>query len=323
MGLRHAFQPTGPSDPALPIDDADWNAAHVIDDNLDFPAIATPAAPPAGEVRLFAKSQTGQRNALSILYPNGREARLDEDESEFLQLAYRPAANSNALLGDGSLPQTITGTATASTVQVTNFFQMFPRIEARVATASATAVAGFRGGNAIVRVGKDANAPGGFNFRCAWGPSAYNLPTTHRACCGLLNTTAVPTDVEPSTQLNGVWMGWDAADTNIQIMHNDGTGAATKIDLGASFPVPTGADINTVYLLELYSPNETTQSVEYRVVKYNAASRSVLAEASGTITTNLPSVTTLLANRVWVSVGGTSSQVGVALFGVSIDLDYS
>ena len=147
------------------------------------------------------------------------------------------------------------------------------------------------------------------------------MPATGRACCGLLNTTAVPTDVEPSTLLNGIWMGWDAADTNVQIMHNDGTGAATKIDLGASFPVPTAPATN-IYMLELYSPNELTQSVEYRVVRFNLTGRGVAAEATGTITTNLPAVTTLLANRTWVSVGGTSSAIGVATFGTAIKLEY-
>ena len=290
---------------------------------LRLPAIAKPASPAAGGIKLYTRSQVGQRNTLSILYPNGREARIDEDEGEFLQLQYRPAPNSNALLGDGSLPQTITGTATASTVQVTNFYTMFPKIEARVATAAATAIAGFRGAIGVVRVGSDANAPGGFNFRCAWGPGGFSMPATHRACCGLLNSTAAPTDVEPSTLINGVWMGWDAGDTNVQVMHNDASGTATKIDLGASFAVPTGTDFNTVYLLELFSPNEATQSVQYHVVKFNTATRTILAEANGTITTKLPAVTLTLANRVWCSVGGTSSAVGVTLFGVCIDLDYS
>ncbi len=290
---------------------------------LRFPSIATPTAPAADGIKLYTKSQVGQRDMLAILYPNGREARLDEDESEFLQLQYRPAPNSGLLVGDGTLPMTITGTATASTVQVTNFYLMYPRIEARATTAATNAIAGFRSASSICRVGNDANAPGGFNYRCAWGPAAYSIPSTHRALCGLLNVATAPTDVEPSTMVNGIWMGWDAADTNVQIMHNDGTGTATKIDLGASFAVPTGTDNNVVYLLELYSPNESTQSVEYHVIKYNAATRSPAASASGTITTDLPSVTTLLTHRVWGSAGGTSAQIGIALFGVSIDLDYS
>ncbi len=288
---------------------------------LRLPAIASPTAPASGGIKIFNQLEVGQRDALSVIYPSGRVARLQEDLCEFLQLRFRPSANSNLLVGDGSLPQTATGTATAATVQTTDLRTMWPRVEARVGTASTTAIAGFRGNSAIVRVGKDAGAPGGFNFHCVWAPAAFSLPATHRACCGLLASTVAPTDVEPSTLVDGVWMGWNAGDANVQIMHNDGTGAATKIDLGASLPVPTGADFNA-YLLELYSPNALTQSVQYRVVRFNAIDRSVSAEATGTITTDLPDVLTLLANRVWTSVGGTSSAIGVSLYGVGIDLDY-
>jgi hypothetical protein len=89
---------------------------------------------------------------------------------------------------------------------------------------------------------------------------------SHRAFCGLDGTTNIPTDVENSTLATGiVGMGWDAADANIQILHNDLSGVATKIDLGTSFPVPA-ADRSEVYELQLFSPNSLTQSVSYRVM---------------------------------------------------------
>ena len=136
-----------------------------------------------------------------------------------------------------------------------------------------------------------------------WGPATGVATTTNRAFCGLTNSTAAPTDVEPSTILNQVGMGWDAADTNIQMM----------VDLGASFPVPT-TDRTAVYKLELFSPKGTTQSVQWRVT--NLVSGAV---AQGTATTDLPAATALLAPRVWMSVGGTSSVIGVALMSMYID----
>lgn len=48
----------------------------------------------------------------------------------------------------------------------------------------------------------------------------------------------VPTDVDPSTSIQHVGIGWDSADANVQIMFNDGTGSSSKIDLGSSWPVP-------------------------------------------------------------------------------------
>lgn len=34
-------------------------------------------------------------------------------------------------------------------------------------------------------------------------------------------------------------VGYDSADTQVHFMHNDGTGAATKIPIGVNFPKPT------------------------------------------------------------------------------------
>jgi hypothetical protein len=109
-------------------------------------------------------------------------------------------------------------------------------------------------------------------------------------------------------------MGWDAADTNIQFMHNDGSGTATKIDLGASFPVPT-ADRTEVYDIALFcAPNGS--SVEWQVTDIVDN-----VTASGTVSTDLPSATTFLSQLGAFSVGGTSSEAGFALFHVYVESD--
>ena len=129
-------------------------------------------------------------------------------------------------------------------------------------------------------------------------------------------STVAPTDVEPSGATTGiVGMGWDAADTNIQIMHNDLSGVATKIDLGANFPVPT-VDRGEVYELQLYSPNDAVQSVRYRVTRFNANLKTPAFVAEGVITTNLPPVATMLGPVCRMSVGGTSSVIGVSIMGI-------
>jgi len=46
------------------------------------------------------------------------------------------------------------------------------------------------------------------------------------------------------------------------------------------------------------------------------------ATASGTINTNMPTNTTLLAPRGWMSVGGTSSVIGIALMSCYLETDY-
>jgi len=288
---------------------------------LRLPAIATPTTPAAGGIKLFTKTALGQRDWPHILLPNGKEFGLQESLCEFQINQFRPNSYSTGVLGDGSLAQTATGTATAGVAQANNLFVMFPRIEARVGAPATNAVAGFRAAGNFARIGRDANAPGGFYSTQMWGPSTGLPNSTHRAFCGHSNNTAAPTDVEPSSLTDMIGMGWDAADTNVQIMHNDGSGTATKIDLGANFPVPNTTN-GAVYQLELFSPNDLAQSVEYRVTLFNTTDKTAAFETTGTITTNIPAVATLLSPRTWCSVGGTSSIVGVALFGACVCREY-
>jgi hypothetical protein len=119
--------------------------------------------------------------------------------------------------------------------------------------------------------------------------------------------------VEPSSQVSNVFMGWDAADTNVQMMTNDATGTCTKVDLGAAFPVPT-ADRTALYELSMFSPKGTTQSLAWMVTDLVSG-----ASATGTFATDLPAATTLLSPRAWMSVGGTSSVIGIGVASLMFD----
>ncbi|MBL9075798.1 DUF2793 domain-containing protein [Tabrizicola sp.] len=294
---------------------------------LRLNAVASPGVPAAGGVKLYGTDYLGPTR-LGFLGPDGKVRLLQNDLGEFSVQRFQPAAGLNSLVGENSLNLTVMGTATAAATAITRLHVMKPRLDVLVTTASATAIAGIRPNAAAagrpVRVGRDANAPGGFLVRFVWAPATGVSNASHRAFCGLDGTTNTPTDVEPSGSTSNtgiVGMGWDAADANIQIMHNDTSGTATKIDLGSSFPVPS-TDRGEVYEVQLYSPNSLTQSVSYRVIRYDTSDNTVLAEATGTITTNLPPVGTLLGPHIRMSVGGVSSVVGIACMGILIGREY-
>jgi hypothetical protein len=291
---------------------------------LRLPNISTPSAPTAGGVKLYGTDYLGSAR-LGFIGPDGKVRMLQSDLGEFSINRWQPSISLNSLVGENSLNLVVLGTGTAAAPAITRLHTTKPRLDVLVTTASTTAIAGVRPAAASgrpVRIGRDANAPGGFLARFVWGPATGVANASHRAFCGLDGTTNVPTDVENSGLTTGiVGMGWDAADANIQIMHNDLSGTATKIDLGTSFPVPT-ADRGEVYELQLYSPNSLTQSVSYRVIRYNTTDNTVFAEATGTITTNLPPVSTLLGPHVRMSVGGVSSVVGIACMGILIGREY-
>lgn len=98
-------------------------------------------------------------------------------------------------------------------------------------------------------------------------------------------------------------------------MHR-GTGAVTKIDLGANFPVPT-ADRTEVYDIALFSPPWTTQKVGWEVIRVSTGDI-----ASWEITTNLPLTTVLLAPQWYMSVWGTSSVIWIAFISMYIETYY-
>jgi hypothetical protein len=313
MGLRHAFVISGPTDPALPVDESDWNAEHVIDDYLDFPAVATPAAPGAGNVRFFGRSVAG-RLLPAIRGPSGLDTSLQPFLGRNKIAQFIPLGNGGTDSQVG-IAVTATGTAQTTAVATTNFVTYMRRREWAVTAAAATAVAGIRGNAQQFGLGGTAAGLGGFFFIWRWGVGRGATTATHRAFAGLRGAAAAPTDVNPSTLLNMCGMGYDAADTNIQFMRNDGTGAATKIDLGASFPKPSVNDA-TMYEIAMFAPPGTTQSLTYLVTNLATG-----ATATGTVTTDLPATTTLLNPDAYVSVGGTSSVIGFVTAGFYMETD--
>ena len=67
----------------------------------------------------------------------------------------------------------------------------------------------------------------------------------------------------------------------------------------------------------MFSPPGVTQSVTYRVRNLVTG-----AEATGTVTTNLPATTTALNPYAYFSVGGTLSVIGICLFSLYVETDY-
>jgi hypothetical protein len=119
------------------------------------------------------------------------------------------------------------------------------------------------------------------------------------------------------TMLNIIGVGSDSLDTNLQVFHNDGSGTATKVDLGVNFPSnrTAGAALTTVYSIEIYSENNASE------VKYCVRNKETGSIAMGTLTTNLPLATqglNFVASRCMGGGGGVtgSGQFDLLTLGV-------
>lgn len=290
-------------------------ASHVLieDGYLRIPE-GNPTAPSVDGLKFFARN-VGGRMLPGTIGPSGHDSVLQPHLGRNKWAQWLPAGNSTTITAIGAAALTATGTATAANVATTNRHTWMRRLEYLVTTAATTAVAGFRGSANVFGRGQLDSGHGGFHLICQWGPATGTTVATKRAFVGVQSNTAAPTDVNPSTLLNMIGMGWDSGDANIQMMHNDASGTATKINLGASFPVPN-VDRASVYEISLFAaPGAST-------VNWMVRDLSSGAIVDGVISTDLPAATTLLSPRGYTSVGGTSSVVGIALMSLYIETDY-
>ncbi len=202
-----------------------------------------------------------------------------------------------------------TGTSSAVTPTFTSFYNTRKILE-YTASALSSAIAGWRMPTEYVGRTATANA-GGFKFSTRFGFQAgfASGGTNRRFFCGFTSSTVAPSDVNPSTlgatqDLFGI--GLDNGDANFQIMHSAGAANATKVNLGASFPRPT-ADKANFYQLDIHLASNSA-NFNYTVTELISGNTT-----SGTISTTVPVVGAALSPRCWVSAGGVSSAVGVAM----------
>ena len=138
------------------------------------------------------------------------------------------------------------------------------------------------------------------------GPATGVSNPTGRFALGIgqANVTA---DVDPSTITNGILLGYGGADTNVQIMYNDGSGTASKINTGWAKP---SADRTNVYTLRLWT-NDVGVTWNYKAIDW--ATNEIL---TGVLTTDLPNPSNAFCGGCYASVGGTNSVVGVGFGGI-------
>jgi hypothetical protein len=272
--------------------------------------LATSAnTPSANTVTVFGKS-VGGRILPAFIGPSGLDATLQPHTGRN-KIALATPNGGDAVVTLVGLALTATGTASAATTAATNRYTWIRKIEYLVTVAATTAVAGFY--STIANFARGTGTDGGFHYVCRFGPATGVASANRRLFVGMSNLLVPPTDVNPSTLLNMIGVGYDSADTNIFIMHNDGAGTATKVDTSIVKP---SADRTIAYELALFAPPGAAY-VDYEFTQLNAST-----VFRGRISTDLPAATTFLAPRGYTSVGGTSSVTGLALMGLYIETDY-
>ena len=153
---------------------------------------------------------------------------------------------------------------------------------------------------------------GGFKYVNCF--ALQTLQSTSVAFFGLSATVAAfSTSLALSSLTNCIGIGFtNGTHTNWQVVMNDGAGAPTLIDMGASFPINT-TDLLTLMLYA--DPNGAF--IGLRVV--NEASGAVYEQ---TFTTDIPANTTFLSPRNYLNNGGAAAAVIYDCCSVYIGADY-
>lgn len=164
-----------------------------------------------------------------------------------------------------------------------------------------------------------ASGYGGFFFRTQFG-GQINLNGGQKFM-GLCASSAVlaATANAVSALTNMIGMGYDSGDAstgNWFLMRNDGTGTATKVDLGAT----NAARANTThgYDLIIFCPPGAATEIFVRIV--NLHNNAVVLDTS--YTTDLPAVNTGLAFKAEVTNAAVAAADNIEVAKVYIESDY-
>lgn len=142
------------------------------------------------------------------------------------------------------------------------------------------------------------------------GPFNTGSATQKRGFVGMTGTAALITAVEPTTYTNVIGIGMVTGDTNLSIIHNDGSGTATTVALGANFP-PTD-----------YWELKLEAAANASTVTYTVKNLTTGNTTTGTISTDLPSNTTFMTVSFNASTGATAGLAGFNILGVYSKTSY-
>lgn len=268
---------------------------------------AQPLVPSVG-VTLFARSKTNRR-MLAQLGPSNVDCILQPSIFANKVGWFSVQGNSSTAISTFAFGSNTTGTATLRNVTTGGTFQVSLRRLGYVSSTTAGSSAGTRHGVLQFFTG-DAAGRGGFYYVARF--TIDSAVATQRWFVGLYGTAAVIGNVEPSSLVNILGFGCDAAQTNVRFFHNDGSGTATAIDLGASFPSKVGT---AVYDIRLFCPPNSA------TVYYSIDNLSSGPFAEGNVNTNIPANTQLLAPQLWINNGATASAVALSVISQYIETD--
>ena len=155
---------------------------------------------------------------------------------------------------------------------------------------------------------------GGFFYTARFGISTNSTLATQRSFVGLIALTTALPNADPSTNINMIGFGVDAADTTWYFMHNDVSGIATKDALVGTF-APRDLGV-TMFEIRIYSPPGTA------IIYYSIEALGGGSFYEGNTSTDIPAVGTLLAPQIWTNNSAVGAAAAIDIVSQYIETDY-
>lgn len=300
MTLKHSTVAPGVDSGDGKLSKNAWDEDHVINNGLEFPA-ETPTQPEGDKLKMYGKKLAGRM--MSAFKSSNEVDQLLQTYIGDGQISMWSGNNgSSSFTNYGAIAGSTQGTPNNANIALTSKVQSITAVEVLQVSLTTSNIASWR--FTAPQWVRGNNVGGGFFFHMRNAPATGCSNTAMRFFMGMRQSLSLPADAEPSSYTNIIGFGWDSADEKCQIFTNDGSGAATKTDMGASWPVPV-TDRSVMYDVFIFAPPNTS-SIFVTVI--NIANG---ATYSGEFSTDIPAQTTYLGPLTYTSVGGVSAVSGI------------
>ncbi len=268
---------------------------------------AAPSPPPTGKAAVYARNRAGAP-WIDVMRPSGRDFPLQPHFGVNRIANWSPSVTTT--ITTEGLPITSVGTVSHPTLAATNLAASMRRWRLTSAAVVDSAAEQRSAGWACWR--GNAAGLGGWTF--VTRISLTTLQATGMGFFGLYGSTAaLATTLTLAAAINCIGIGFQrGTHTRLQLVANDGTGAPTLTDIGASFAIATGG-VLTLFIAA--PPNGS--SVWVRVV--DEVSGAVFEQE---ITADLPAATQFLSPRLFLNTGATAAAVAYDCAGVYVETDF-
>lgn len=268
----------------------------------------TVSVPSAGNVTVYSSNKTGI-DEISVVPSIGVSSILQNSFSQ--KFVSRLYANGNSsLTGDGYFASATTTAGTFGAVNrsydATNALPNFLYLKMTGATSTNSSAGWWiNAASRSVLIGNSAFCHGS-KLTMTFGFPVYT--STQRFFCGYQASSAgTPSSLnDPSAFINVVGVGKDAADGTLQVMYNDGSGTATKVNTSIT------PNANDVYRVTIYLPPNCTTAY----VTVEDITKTSITTFNSNNSANLPSAGTLMYFMLYGNSAATSTAAVSAIIQV-------